>query len=52
MQTEKRLIDKGGGENGGEMNGESSMEAHTPTYVNTQPTGICCMTYFTLYTRL
>ena len=30
---ENRLMDKGGGEKG-EMNGESSMEAYTPTYVN------------------
>ena len=26
------------------MNGESSMDACTPTFVNTQPGGICCMT--------
>ena len=32
----------GGGE--GEMNGESSMDACTPTFVNRQPVGICCMT--------
>ena len=38
-------MDKGGGEEGeGEMNGESSMEAYTPTYVNRQLMGICCMT--------
>ena len=42
-QTENRLMDKGGGEKG-EMNGESSMEAYTPTYVNRQPMGICYMT--------
>ena len=40
---ENRLMDKGGGEKG-EMNGESSMEAYTPTYVNRQPMGICYMT--------
>ena len=27
----------------GEMNGESSMDAGTPTFVNRQPMGICCM---------
>ena len=38
-------MDKGRGEEGeGEMNGESSMEAYTLTYVNRQPMGICCMT--------
>ena len=38
-------MDKGRGEEGeGEMNGESSMDAYTPTYVNRQPMGICCMT--------
>ena len=38
-------MDKGGGEEGeGEMNGESSMDAYMPTYVNRQPMGICCMT--------
>ena len=26
------------------MNGESSMDAYMPTYVNRQPMGICCMT--------
>jgi len=32
---ENRLMDKGRGEEGeGEMNGESSMEAYTLTYVN------------------
>ena len=38
-------MDKGRGEEGaGEMNGESSMEAYTLTYVTGQPMGICCMT--------
>ena len=38
-------MDKGGGEEGeGEMNGESSMEAYTLTYVTRQPMGICSMT--------
>ena len=38
-------MDKGGGEEGeGEMNGESSMDAYTLTYVNRQPMGIHCMT--------
>ena len=38
-------MDKGGGEQGeGEMNGDSSMDAYTLTYVNRQPMGICCMT--------
>ena len=34
----------GHGERGGEgdMNGESSMDACTPTFVNRQPVGICC----------
>ena len=40
---ENRLMDKGGGEQGeGEMNGESSMDAYTLTYVNRQPMRICC----------
>ena len=44
-QTENRLMDKGGEEEGeGEINGESSIEANTSTYVNRQPMGICCMT--------
>ena len=38
-------MDKGGGEEGkGEINGEGSMDAHTLTYINRQPMGICCMT--------
>ena len=38
-------MDKGGGEGGeGEMNGKSSMDAYTLTYVNREPMGICCMT--------
>ena len=42
---ENRLMDKGGGEGGeGEMNGKSSMDAYTLTYVNREPMGICCMT--------
>ena len=41
----EQLMDKGGGEQGeGEMNGDSSMDAYTLTYVNRQPMGICCMT--------
>ena len=37
---ENRLRDKGQGEEGdGEMNGETSMDAYTLTYVNRQPTG-------------
>ena len=32
-----------GGEGEGEMNGESSMEAYTLTYVNRQPLGIYFM---------
>ena len=42
---ENRLTDKGGEQEGeGEMNGESSMDECTPTFVNRQPVGICCMT--------
>ena len=42
---ENRLTDKGGEQEGeGEMNGESSMDACAPTFVNRQPVGICCMT--------
>ena len=38
-------MDKGGGEEGeGEMNGGSSMDACTLTYVNREPEGICWMT--------
>ena len=38
-------MDKGGEQEGeGEMNGESSMDACTPTFINRQPVGICCMT--------
>ena len=38
-------MDKGGEQEGeGDMNGESSMDACTPTFVNRQPVGICCMT--------
>ena len=37
-------MDKGGGQDGeSEMNGESSMDAYAPTFVNRQPMGICCM---------
>ena len=40
---ENRLMDKSVGEAGeGEENGESSLDAHTLTYVNRQPAGICC----------
>ena len=43
-EIEETLMDKGRGKEGaGEMNGESSMEAYTLTYVNRQPLGICCM---------
>ena len=42
---ENTLMDKGGGEERkGEINGESSMDASTPPYVNRQPMGICCLT--------
>jgi len=42
---ENRLTDKCGEQEGeGEMNGERSMDACTPTFVNRQPVGICCMT--------
>ena len=42
---ENRVTDKGGEQEGeGEMNGESSMDECTPTFVNRQPVGICCMT--------
>ena len=42
---ENRLTDKGGEQEGeGEMNGESSMDTCTLTFVNRQPVGICCMT--------
>ena len=42
---ESRLKDNGGEQEGeGEMNRESSMDACTPTFVNRQPLGICCMT--------
>ena len=42
---ENRLTDKGGEQEGeGEMNGESSMDACIPTFVNRQPGRICCMT--------
>ena len=42
---ENRLTDRGGGEEGeGEMNGGSSMEAYTLTFVNRWPLEICCMT--------
>ena len=38
-----RLTDQGGEQEGeGDMNGESSMGARTPTFVNIQPVGICC----------
>ena len=38
-------MDKGWGEEGeGEINGESSMDSYTLTYVNREPVGICCMT--------
>ena len=38
-------MDKGRGEERkGEVNGESSMDASAPPYVNSQPVGICCMT--------
>ena len=38
-------MDKGGEQEGeGEMNGESSMDTCTLTFVNRQPVGICCMT--------
>ena len=38
-------MDKGvGEEEEGEMNGESSMDACIPTFVNRQPGRICCMT--------
>ena len=38
-------MDKGGEQEGeGDMNGESGMDACTPTFVNRQPLGICCMT--------
>ena len=41
---ENRLTDKGGEQEGeGEMNGESSVDACTPTFVNRQTVGICCM---------
>ena len=33
-----------GQEEEGEINGESSMDAYTLTYVNRQSMGICCMT--------
>ena len=43
-EIEKTLMDKGRGKEGvGEMNGESSMEAYTLTYVNRQPLGIYFM---------
>ena len=42
---ENTLMDKGRGEERkGEVNGESSMDASAPPYVNSQPVGICCMT--------
>ena len=42
---ENRLIGKGRGEEReGEMNGESSMETYTLTYVKRQPMEICSMT--------
>ena len=42
-EIEKTLMDKGRGKEGvSEMNGESSMEAYTLTYVNRQPLGIYC----------
>ena len=34
----------GGGRGEGEINGESSMDAYTLTYVNRQPIRISCMT--------
>ena len=38
-------MDKGGEQEGeGEMNGENIMDACTPTFVNRQRVGICCMT--------
>ena len=38
-------MDKGGEQEGeGDMNGDSSMDACTPKFVNRQPVGICCMT--------
>ena len=41
---ENRLTDKGGGQDEqSEMNGESSMDAYAPTFVNRQPMGICYM---------
>ena len=37
-------MDKGGEQEGeGDMNGESGMDACTPTFVNRQTVGICCM---------
>ena len=36
-------MDQGGEQDGeGDMNGESSMDACTPTFVNRQPVRICC----------
>ena len=41
---ENRLTDKGGEQEGeGEMNGESSTDACTPTLVTRQPVGNCCL---------
>ena len=45
METQTQRTDKGWGEEGeGEMNGESSMEAYTLTYVKRQPMEIYSMT--------
>ena len=45
VDIQNRLTDKGGEEEGeGEMNGESSMDSYTVTYVNRESMGICSMT--------
>ena len=45
-QTQRRLMHEGGGEKReGEMNGESSMEVYTLTYVNRQPTQVYIHTH-------
>ena len=45
QNIENTLMNKGGGEEGeGEIDGESSMDAYTLTYVNTELMGTCCMT--------
>ena len=42
---ENRLTDKGGErEREGEMNGETSTDACTPSLVTRQPVGNCCLT--------